>query len=168
MILTYKLSFYFGLSLFFSGLVSEEAKKRGHAVCFYQSAVDRLNEAWKTAEKISSDKTSMFKDVHQFASDVFNGKFKATKRDNDSVYFEKVPILSSLPAVQGVTVAKSQFFDCHDPDVSGVDIFQKLVPLVKFFVETKRKNVHSFFRTLISLHRSTAKKKRNYYAKSSN
>lgn len=72
------------------------------------------------------------------------------KRDNDSVYFEKVPALSSLAAVQGsairydtkkelprvcfsgVIVAKSQPFDCHDAEVCGTDIFQKLVPLVLF------------------------------------
>jgi hypothetical protein len=30
----------------------------------------------------------------------------------------------------GAVVAKSQPFDCHDADVCGVDIFQKLVPLV--------------------------------------
>jgi hypothetical protein len=28
-------------------------------------------------------------------------RYKAIKRDNDSVYFEKVPALSSLPVVQG-------------------------------------------------------------------
>ena len=131
MILTYKLSFYFGLSNFFSGVVAEEAKKRGQAVCCYQAAVDRLTEAWKNAEKISSDRTAAFKDVHQFSSDVFNGKARATKRDNDSVYFEKVPLLAALPSVQGVSVAKPQFFDSHDAEISGVDIFHKLIPLVK-------------------------------------
>lgn len=78
---------------------------------------------------------------------LFN-RYKIVKRDNDNVYFEKVPSLTSLPAVQGkwngndgermkcvrvyqgVVVAKSQAFDCHDPDVSGPDIFQKLVPMV--------------------------------------
>jgi hypothetical protein len=29
-------------------------------------------------------------------------RYKVAKRDNDSVYFEKVPALSSLPAVQGI------------------------------------------------------------------
>ncbi len=32
---------------------------------------------------------------------MISNRYKAIKRDNDSVYFEKVPILSSLPAVQG-------------------------------------------------------------------
>lgn len=31
----------------------------------------------------------------------FVDRFKAAKRDNDCVYFEKVPALASLPAVQG-------------------------------------------------------------------
>ncbi len=57
-------------------------------------------------------------------------RYKAVKRDNDSVYFEKVPSLTSLPAVQGAVVAKPLSFDCHDPDISGPDIFQKLVPMV--------------------------------------
>ena len=52
------------------------------------------------------------------------------KRDNDSVYFEKVPSLISLPVIQGAIVAKPQPFDWHDPNVSGQDIFHKLVPLV--------------------------------------
>jgi hypothetical protein len=32
---------------------------------------------------------------------MISNRYKAIKRDNDSVYFEKVPTLSSLPAVQG-------------------------------------------------------------------
>ena len=63
------------------------------------------------------------------------------------MYFEKVPTLASLPAIQGMRlegikkffhldfkgaiVAKPQPFDCHDPEVCGSDIFQKLVPLVR-------------------------------------
>jgi hypothetical protein len=31
---------------------------------------------------------------------------------------------------KGAIVAKPQPFDCHDPDISGPDIFQKLVPMV--------------------------------------
>jgi tyrosine-protein phosphatase non-receptor type 23 len=61
---------------------------------------------------------------------IISNRYKAVKRDNDSVYFEKVPTLTSLSAVQGAIVAKPQLFDCHDADVSGPDIFQKLVPMV--------------------------------------
>ncbi|CAF4841433.1 unnamed protein product, partial [Rotaria socialis] len=31
-------------------------------------------------------------------------------------------------------VAKSQAFDCHDPDVSGPDIFRKLIPMATHLV----------------------------------
>jgi hypothetical protein len=54
--------------------VAEEGKKRGQAVCYFEAAVERLKEAWKNAEKISSDKTTVFKDVHTFTSDVLMGK----------------------------------------------------------------------------------------------
>ncbi|CAF3354792.1 unnamed protein product [Rotaria socialis] len=127
--LTYKLSYYFALTYYCCGLVAEEGKKYGHSVCYYDAAIERLKEAWKNAEKISSDKANIFKETHTFATDVLMGKQKVAKRDNDSVYFEKVPALSSLPAVQGAIVAKPQPFDCHDPEVCGPDIFQKLVPL---------------------------------------
>ncbi|CAF4212639.1 unnamed protein product, partial [Rotaria sp. Silwood2] len=127
--LTYKLSYYLAITYYCCGLVAEESKKHGQALCYYEAAVERLKEAWKNAEKISSDKTNAFKDAHTFTNDIIMGKYKVAKRDNDSVYFEKVPTLSSLPAVQGAIVAKPQPFDCHDPDVCGSDIFQKLVPL---------------------------------------
>ncbi|UJR14946.1 hypothetical protein I4U23_001927 [Adineta vaga] len=127
--LTYKLSYYLAIAYYFSGLVAEENKKYGQSVCYYEAGVERLKEAWKNAEKISSDKANIFKDAHTFTYDVVMGKYKVAKRDNDSVYFEKVPALSSLPAVQGAIVAKSQPFDCHDAEVCGADIFQKLVPL---------------------------------------
>jgi len=32
---------------------------------------------------------------------IISNRYKSIKRDNDSVYFEKVPTLSSLPVVQG-------------------------------------------------------------------
>lgn len=35
--------------------------------------------------------------------------------------------------IEGAIVAKSQSFDCHDPDVSGPDIFHKLIPMVNKF-----------------------------------
>ena len=74
MALTYKLSYYLALTSFCSGLVAEETKKRGQAVCYYEAAVERLKEAWKNAEKISSDKTNIFKDAHIFTTDVIMGK----------------------------------------------------------------------------------------------
>jgi len=95
----------------------------------------------------------------------FQNRYKVAKRDNDSVYFEKVPTLSSLPAIQGILlnkiqkqrrrffgilflgaiVAKPQPFDCHDTEVCGVDIFQKLVPLVIMKFDTLKKKIIFYF-----------------------
>lgn len=72
--LTYKLSYYFAFAHYSSGLAAEENKKHGEAVCYYEAAVEKLKEAWKNAEKISSDRTNAFKDAHTFTYDVFMGK----------------------------------------------------------------------------------------------
>ncbi|CAF1156375.1 unnamed protein product [Rotaria sp. Silwood1] len=127
--LIYKISYYLAITYYCNGLIADENKKHGEAVCYFENAIERLKDGWKTAEKISTDKTNLYKDAHSFTIDIIMEKYKIVKRDNDSVYFEKVPALSSLPIVQGAIVAKSQSFDCHDPDVSGPDIFQKLVPM---------------------------------------
>ena len=62
------------------------------------------------------------------------------------MYFEKVPALSSLAAVQGGIIAKPLPFDCHDPEVCGPDIFQKLVPLVRMKLIEIRMIKYWFFR----------------------
>ncbi|CAF1153019.1 unnamed protein product [Adineta ricciae] len=128
-VLTYKLSYYLAVTYYCCGMIAEETKKRGEAVCYFENAVERLKDGWKNAEKVSSDKTSVYKDVHAFTTNIITAKYKSMKRDNDNVYFEKVPTLSSLPVVRGAVVAKSQAFDCQNSDVCGADIFQKLVPL---------------------------------------
>lgn len=147
--LTFKVSYYLAVTYFCSALVTEEKKKRGEALCYYENAVEQLKEAWKNATKISSDKASIFKEGHAFVMDLFSEKCRIAKRDNDSVYFEKVPNLSQLPVIHGRTVerrdclvperfvsigavvAKPQFFDCHDANVSGPDLFQNLIPMVR-------------------------------------
>lgn len=74
MSLTYKLSYFFALAHYFSGLVAEENKKYGQSVCYFEAAGERLKEAWKNAEKISSSSTNVFKDAHTFTNDVVLGK----------------------------------------------------------------------------------------------
>ncbi|CAF1202317.1 unnamed protein product, partial [Didymodactylos carnosus] len=134
---TYKLSYYLAMTYFYCGITAEDNKKRGEAVCYYEAAVERLKEAWKNAAKISNDKVQPFQESCTFTTDVLVGKYKSAKRDNDSVFFEKVPTLSSLTAVQGAIVAKPQSFDFQDPDVCGPDIFQRLVPMDTHFAASE-------------------------------
>ncbi len=68
--LTYKFSYYLAIAYYCSALISEENKKRGETVCYFENAVERLKDSWKNAEKISSDKTSIYKDAHTFTMDI--------------------------------------------------------------------------------------------------
>lgn len=72
--MTYKFSYYFALTHFYSGVIAEGDKKYGQMVCYYESAVEKLKEAWKSAEKISSEKAAPLKDAHLFTFDVLMGK----------------------------------------------------------------------------------------------
>ncbi len=72
--LTYKLSYYLAITYYCCGIIAEENKKRGEAVCYYENAVERLKDSWKNAEKISSDKTSIYKDAHTFTTEIIMGK----------------------------------------------------------------------------------------------
>ncbi|GFO05598.1 tyrosine-protein phosphatase non-receptor type 23, partial [Plakobranchus ocellatus] len=68
-------------------------------------------------------------DCLQFAKDVILGKYESAKKDNDFVYHDKVPDLASLPEVKGASLVKGIPFDPTDKEISGPDIFQKLVPM---------------------------------------
>lgn len=87
MALTYKLSYYLALTYFCSGLVSEENKKHGQIVCYYEAAVERLKEAWKNAEKISSDRANVFKEAHIFTTDVLVGKYERERERDKLIEF---------------------------------------------------------------------------------
>ena len=64
-----------------------------------------------------------------FTLDVVGGKLAAAQKENEFIYHEKVPDLSSLPRVKGASLVKGVGFSTSDPDISGPDIFAALVPL---------------------------------------
>jgi hypothetical protein len=72
--LTYKMFYYLSMAYFFCGLLADENKKRGEAVCYYEHSIEQLKAAWKSATKISTDKTTMFKDAHNFLIELFTEK----------------------------------------------------------------------------------------------
>ena len=74
MALTYKTAYYLSLTYYFCGLVAEDSKKRGEAVCYYENALERLKDGWKNAEKISSDRAAVYKDAHTFTNDILTFK----------------------------------------------------------------------------------------------
>lgn len=56
-------------------------------------------------------------------------RHSSSKKENDFVYHDKVPALGSLPELKGASLVKGIPFSSSDPDVSGPDIFARLVPM---------------------------------------
>ena len=68
-------------------------------------------------------------DAVSFTHDVVGGKLEAAEKENEFIYHEKVPDKSSLADIKGASLVKGTPFDINDPEVSGEDIFHRLVPM---------------------------------------
>lgn len=64
-----------------------------------------------------------------FTQDVVEGKRKAAKNENEYIYHEEVPDRDLLPKAMGVSLVKGIPFSINDTEVSGPDIFGRLVPM---------------------------------------
>lgn len=64
-----------------------------------------------------------------FTADVVEGKRKNAKNENEFIYHEVVPELSSITAMQGANLVNGTSFSVTDPEVAGEDIFARLVPM---------------------------------------
>ncbi|ENN77425.1 tyrosine-protein phosphatase non-receptor type 23 [Dendroctonus ponderosae] len=124
--LQFKIAYHRCISLLFQGQQAEELQKMGERVAFYQGACDSLQEASKY---LSSKQQKELADALAFTTDVVEGKRKAAKNENEFIYHEEVPDIASLQEVKGATLVKGIEFDINDPEVSGPDIFARLVPM---------------------------------------
>ncbi|KAK8770223.1 hypothetical protein V5799_013317 [Amblyomma americanum] len=125
-ILDFKMAYYLSVSCLHMGNQAEEAQKMGERQAWYQLAVEHLNEATSIAKGLEEENLS---ETLSFAMDVIGGKFKAAKKENEFVYHEKVPPVESLPEVKGANLVKGISFSPTDPEISGPDIFARLVPI---------------------------------------
>lgn len=125
--LRFKVAYYSCVSLLYQGMQSEEQQKMGERVAYYQGALDKLNEAIKLSKGI--DKSEAVMESLVFTRDVVEGKRKAAKNENDFIYHEEIPDLDSLPHVKGASLVKGIPFNVNDTDISGPDIFARLVPM---------------------------------------
>jgi len=92
--------------------------------------MDKLSEVTELAKKMNDKK--MDKDINDavlFTHDVVGGKLKAAETENEFIYHEKVPDKSSLADIKGASLVRGTPFDINDPEISGEDIFQRLVPM---------------------------------------
>ncbi|KAG5896890.1 hypothetical protein JTB14_033528 [Gonioctena quinquepunctata] len=126
--LQFKISYYKSVSLLFQGQQAEEQQKMGERVAYYQAACEQLEEAKKLANSLKHQK----QEVHEglgFTQDVVEGKRKAAKNENEFIYHESVPDKDHLQEVKGASLVKGIAFSVNDAEVSGPDIFARLVPM---------------------------------------
>ncbi|XP_059485040.1 tyrosine-protein phosphatase non-receptor type 23 isoform X2 [Neocloeon triangulifer] len=125
--INFKIAYHNCVALLYQGQAMEEQQKMGERLAFYQAAVEKLTEAAKLSKGL--ELSDVIGDALQFTQDVVEGKRKAAFNDNEYIYHEKVPEKDSLPPLKGASLVKGIPFSINDADVSGVDIFARLVPL---------------------------------------
>ncbi|KAM3958065.1 tyrosine-protein phosphatase non-receptor type protein myopic [Aphomia sociella] len=121
-------SFYVGcIVCLYQGMNAEEQQKMGERVAFYQQAVDKLAEARKLAKYV--EPTQITQEALTFTNDVVEGKRKAAKNENEFIYHEEVPDKDLLTDLKPVCLVKALPINFNDPEISGPDIFSRLVPM---------------------------------------
>ncbi|XP_026668804.1 tyrosine-protein phosphatase non-receptor type 23 isoform X2 [Ceratina calcarata] len=126
--LKFKKAYHLAVTYLYQGLAAEEQRKMGERVAFYNSALASLNEAQLLYSNIPGEKT-IIEEALTFTNDVIEGKRKAAKNENEFIYHEEVPEKETLPTVKGAPLVKGISFSINDPEVSGPDIFARLVPM---------------------------------------
>ncbi|KAM6422444.1 LOW QUALITY PROTEIN: tyrosine-protein phosphatase non-receptor type 23 [Rhynochetos jubatus] len=120
-----KIYYFAAVAHLHMGKQAEEQQKFGERVIYFQSALDKLNEAIKLAK----GQPETVQEALRFTMDVIGGKYNSAKKDNDFIYHEAVPALDSLQSVKGAPLVKALPVNPTDPAVTGPDIFAKLVPM---------------------------------------
>ncbi|KTG33007.1 hypothetical protein cypCar_00022090 [Cyprinus carpio] len=120
-----KISYFSAVTHLHMGKQSEEQQKYGEAVAYFQSSLDKLNEAIKQ----SKGQPESVQEALKFTMDVIGGKYNSAKKDNDFIYHESVPGLDTLAAVKGASLVKPLPINLTDQSVTGPDLFSKLVPM---------------------------------------
>ncbi|CAH1969012.1 unnamed protein product [Acanthoscelides obtectus] len=126
--LNFKMAYYKCVSLLYQGQQAEEQQKMGERVAFYQAACDRLEEAKKWAGSLKKWQQEINESL-AFTQDVAQGKKKAASNENEFIYHEEVPDKDHLEEVKGASLVKGIPFSVSDVEISGPDIFQRLVPM---------------------------------------
>lgn len=113
--------------LLYRGQVAEEQQRMGERVAFFAAAAEKLKEAEKLAGKLRTP--AEVAELMAFVGDVVAGKLKAGQGENEFIYHEQVPDVSTLAAVPAANLVKGIGFEVSDPAAAGKDIFRRLVPM---------------------------------------
>ncbi|EZA50853.1 Tyrosine-protein phosphatase non-receptor type [Ooceraea biroi] len=126
----FKKAYHLAVTYLYQGLAAEEQRKMGERVAFYNAALASLNDAHAIYDfaNVKEEKAAVEESL-TFTNDVIEGKRKAAKNENEFIYHEEVPEKETLPTVKGASLVKGISFNINDPEVSGQDIFARLVPM---------------------------------------
>ncbi|CAH2067482.1 unnamed protein product, partial [Iphiclides podalirius] len=125
--LSFKVSYIGCIVYLYQGMNAEEQQKMGERVAYYQLAIDKLAEARKLAKYI--EPVQVTQEALTFTNDVVEGKRKAAKNENEFIYHEEVPDKDMLIDLKPACLVKAYPINFNDPEISGPDIFSRLVPM---------------------------------------
>ncbi|XP_014480302.1 PREDICTED: tyrosine-protein phosphatase non-receptor type 23 [Dinoponera quadriceps] len=133
----FKKAYHLAITYLYQGLAAEEQRKMGERVAFYNYALMSLGDAHEIYSHAkgaigmatSTKGKTLVEEALTFTNDVIEGKRKAAKNENEFIYHEEVPEKEMLPPVKGASLVKGVSFNINDPEVSGSDIFARLVPM---------------------------------------
>lgn len=129
----FKIAHYRCVSLLYAGQQAEEQQKMGTRVAYYQAAHDALEEARGCIDRMAggSEQPALFTDTITFTWDVVEAKRKAAVNENEFIYHEEVPRVTGPGfELQGASLVKGIPFSVTDVEISGPDIFARLIPMV--------------------------------------
>jgi len=123
----FKTSYLSSILFLYQGQHSEEQRKMGERLALYNAACDKLEEAKKEIKGMN--KIEIINEALVLATDIIEGKRKNAKQENEFIYHEAIPDISTISAVQGANLVQGISFDVTDPQIIGEDIFKRLVPM---------------------------------------
>ncbi|XP_017068347.1 tyrosine-protein phosphatase non-receptor type 23 [Drosophila eugracilis] len=123
----FKINYLNCILYLYQGQHSEEKRQMGERVTLYQAAWDKLEEARKESKGLPDQRE--INESLSFTADVVEAKRKNAKNENEFIYHEAVPELSTIAAVQGANLVNGIGFQVTDEEHAGPDIFARLVPM---------------------------------------
>ncbi|XP_017109513.2 tyrosine-protein phosphatase non-receptor type 23 [Drosophila bipectinata] len=123
----FKINYLNCILYLYQGQHAEEKRQMGERVTLYQASWDKLEEARKESKGLPDQRE--INESLSFTADVVEAKRKNAKNENEFIYHEAVPELSTIAAVQGANLVNGIGFQVTDEEHAGPDIFARLVPM---------------------------------------
>ena len=124
----FKQIYYHSIASLYMGNFAESQQKNGERVSWFELADSKIKEAIKLAKQLDLQHAKITEAL-VFVNDVITAKVGISKKENDFIYHEKVVPVESLQMIKGASLVKGIPFNISDPEVSGPDIFSRLVPM---------------------------------------